>query len=30
LSVGAEGFLTKPIDFDALRKEIAVRLESAA
>lgn len=30
LSGGAEGFLTKPIDFDALRQEIDTRLESAA
>lgn len=30
LSGGAEGFLTKPIDFDALRQEINFRLESAA
>lgn len=30
LSQGAEGFLTKPIDFDALRREIDLRLENAA
>jgi len=30
LSGGAEGFLTKPIDFEALREEIGSRLESAA
>jgi CheY-like chemotaxis protein len=30
LAQGAEGFLTKPIDFDALRREIDLRLENAA
>jgi CheY-like chemotaxis protein len=30
LSGGAEGFLSKPIDFEALREEIGSRLESAA
>jgi len=30
LEGGAEAFLTKPIDFVALRKEIDTRVESAA
>lgn len=30
LDGGAEALLTKPIDFDALRSEIATRLDSAA